>query len=129
MLLISVVVLLILSVVAGAIWYTPENRIKYLMWRGNYHKARKVIEPFLEENPHKLHLYRHLAEIYFFEKRRDKKALRVFETILRLKIPFQWKSEILPLVAKYYISQGRTDSEAIEIIERAVEKELLKLKR
>lgn len=99
------------------------------MRRGNYRKARKILEPLLADNPDRLKFYRHLAEIYYFENRKDKKALKVYETILRLNIPFQWKNEILPLVAKFYISQGRTDGDAIELIEKAVQKELSRIKK
>ncbi len=121
-------VVIVALLVIAATWVSPERKIKYLMWRGNYRKARQIIEPLLAENPERLSLYRHLAEIYYFENRKDKAALRIFEIILRLKIPFQWKNELFPVVAKYYISEGRTDSEALEIIEKAVEKELLRIK-
>jgi len=120
--------IIVLLVIVAVTWISSENKIKYLMWRGNYRKARQILEPLLAENPERLSLYRHLAEIYYFENRKDKRALRIFEIILRLKIPFQWKNEIFPLVAKYYISEGRTDSEALEIIEQAVEKELTRIK-
>jgi len=122
------IVIIVLLVIVAVTWISSENKIKYLMWRGNYRKARQILEPLLAENPERLSLYRHLAEIYYFENRKDKRALRIFEIILRLKIPFQWKNEIFPLVAKYYISEGRTDSEALEIIEQAVEKELTRIK-
>ncbi|MCH8956177.1 hypothetical protein IIA28_12805 [candidate division KSB1 bacterium] len=120
-------ILITALLVIAATWISPEYKIRYLMWRGNYHKARRIIEPLLAENPERLSLYRHLAEIYYFDNRKDKRALRIFEIILRLKIPFQWKNELFPLVAKYYISEGRTDSEALEIIEKAVEKELTRI--
>lgn len=122
------ILIIVLLVIVAVTWISSENKIKYLMWRGNYFKARQILEPLLAENPERLSLYRHLAEIYYFENRKDKRALRIFEIILRLKIPFQWRNEIYPLVAKYYISEGRTDSEALEIIERAVEKELIRIK-
>ncbi|TDJ00264.1 MAG: tetratricopeptide repeat protein [Caldithrix sp.] len=122
------ILIIVLLVIVAVTWIPSENKIKYLMWRGNYDKARKILEPLLAENPERLSLYRHLAEIYYFENRKDKRALRIFDIILRLKIPFQWRNEIYPLVAKYYISEGRTDSEALEIIERAVEKELIRIK-
>jgi len=122
------ILIIVLLVIVAVTWISSENKIKYLMWRGNYEKARKILEPLLAENPERLSLYRHLAEIYYFENRKDKRALRIFDIILRLKIPFQWRNEIYPLVAKYYISEGRTDSEALEIIERAVEKELIRIK-
>lgn len=122
------ILIIVLLVIVAVTWISSENKIKYLMWRGNYGEARQILEPLLAENPERLSLYRHLAEIYYFENRKDKRALRIFEIILRLKIPFQWRNEIYPLVAKYYISEGRTDSEALEIIEQAVEKELIRIK-
>ncbi len=122
------IVIIVLFVIVAVAWISPEYKIKYLMRRGKYRKARKMLEPLLEENPERLSLYRHLGEIYYFENRKDKRALWIFEIILRLKIPFQWKNEIFPLVAKYYISEGRTDSEALELIEKAVEKELIRVR-
>ena len=122
------IVIIVLLIIVAVTWISPERKIKYLMWRGNYRKARQMLEPLLAENPERLNLYRYLAEIYYFENRKDKRALRIFEIILRLKIPFQWKNEIFPLVAKYYISEGRTDSEALEVMEKAVEKELIRIK-
>ncbi len=122
------IVIIVLLVIVAVTWISSENKIKYLMWRGNYRKARQILEPLLAENPERLSLYRHLAEIYYFENRKDKTALRIFDIILRLKIPFQWKNEIFTLVAKYYISEGRTDSEALEIIEQAVEKEMTRIR-
>ena len=122
------IVIIVLLIIIAVTWISSENKIKYLMWRGNYRKARQILEPLLAENPERLSLYRHIAEIYYFENRKDKRALRIFEIILRLKIPFQWKNEIFPLVAKYYISEGRTDSEALEIIEQAVEKEMTRIR-
>ncbi|MFQ5822660.1 MAG: tetratricopeptide repeat protein [bacterium] len=123
------IVLLFVFLVIGIIWFTPEFRVKILLRQGKDRKARKILEYLLEQNPERINLYRKLGQIYYLENRRDKKALRVFEIIIKLKIPFQWREEILPLVAKYYVDEGRKDSEAIKLIEKAVEKEIKQLKR
>lgn len=121
---VCVVILFIL----GAVWLIPELRASYYLRRGKTRRARKIYETLLERNPERLQLYRKLGEIYYQENRQDKKALRLFEIILKLKIPFQWKDEIATLVAKYYIMEGRKDTEAIKLIEKAVDKELKQLK-
>ncbi len=123
------IVLLTLFLIVGIFWFTPELRANYFLWRGNEHKARKLFEYLLNQNPEKLNLYRKLAQIYYMGNRRDKKALKIFEIILKLKIPFEWKDEILPVIAKHYIIEGRKDSEAIKLIEKAVDKELENLNR
>jgi len=122
------VVLIGIFLVLGITWFSPEMRLKFLLWRGKERKAGKLIEHMIERNPERINLYGPLGKIYFLENRRDKKAVKVFETILQLKIPFQWREAILPIVAKYYIREGRKDSDAINVIEKAVESELDRLK-
>jgi len=114
--------------ILGAVWMIPEVRASYYLRRGKTRRARKIYETLLERNPEKLQLYRKLGEIYYLENRQDKKALRLFEIILKLKIPFQWKDDISTLVAKYYIMEGRKDTEAIKLIEKTVDKELKRMK-
>lgn len=121
------IVLLIIFLIIGVVWFTPAVKVKILLWQGKDRKARKILEYLLAQNPERINLYRQLGEIYYFENRRDKKALKIFEIIIKLKIRFQWTDEILPLVAKYYVDEGRKDSEAIKLIEKAVNKELGRL--
>jgi len=121
------IVLFILSLGAGILWFTPEYRANYWLWQGNDRKAGKLLESLIEQSPEKLHLYRKLARIYYLENRRDRRALKVFELILRFKIPFEWRDELYTLVAKHYIIEGRKDNEAIRLIERAVDKELKRM--
>lgn len=121
---IIVPILLAALFVIGLVWFSPELRGDFLLWRGQLRKARKIFEYLLEQNPEKLSLYRKLAKIYYLENRRDKKALKIFEIIIRLKIPFEWRDEILTEVAKYYIIEGRKDAEAIKLIEKAVDREI-----
>ena len=122
------IVLLLVFLVAGIIWFTPELRANFFMWRGNVRTARRIYENLLEQNPEKVHLYKRLGMIYYLENRRDRRALRVFEIILKLRIPFQWRDEIRHLVAKHYVTEGRKDAEAIRLIEKVVEKEMNRLR-
>jgi tetratricopeptide (TPR) repeat protein len=122
------IVLLVLFLAGGVIWFSPELRGDFWLWRGEMKKARKIFEFLLEQSPEKLSLYRKLGKIYYLENRRDKKALRIFEIIIRLKIPFEWRDEILSDVAKYYIIEGRKDAEAIKLIEKAVDREIKQLR-
>jgi tetratricopeptide (TPR) repeat protein len=108
----------------GVVWFSPELRGDFFLWRGQLRRARKIFEYLIEQNPEKISLYRKLAKIYYLENRRDKKALKIFEIIIRLKIPFEWRDEILTDVAKYYIIEGRKDAEAIKLIEKAVDREI-----
>jgi len=114
--------------VIGIIWFTPEFRLKFFLWRGSDRRATRLLEHLVSKNPERIALYTPLARIYYFENRRDKKALKIFETVLQLRLPFQWVDEILPIIAKYYIREGRKDSDAIRLIEKAVQSELDKLK-
>ncbi len=118
---------ILICLAAGLILFTPEVRANLLIWRGHERKARYLLETLLEQNPEKLGLYVKLARIYYLENRRDKKAIKAFELILRLRIPFEWRDELYKIIAKHYIIEGRKDSEAIRIIEKAVDKELKRL--
>ena len=119
---------LLICITLGVVLITPEVKANLLIWRGRESKARHLLEMLVEQNPEKLSLYRKLARIYFLENRRDKKAIKVFELILKLKIPFEWREELYKIIAKNYNIEGRKDSEAIRVIEKAVDNELKKLK-
>lgn len=122
------IVLLVSSLIFGIIWLSPELRASIWLWRGNDRKAGRILESLVQQSPEKLQVYRKLAKIYYLENRRDRRAMKVFELILRFKIPFEWRDELYTLVAKHYIIEGRKDAEAIKLIERAVDKELKRMK-
>lgn len=128
LLIIVPVFLLVLFLVFGVVWFTPEFKANFLIWQGNDRKARRLLESLLDQNPEKLSLYRKLAKIYYLENRRDKRAMRVFELIVKLKIPFEWRDELYTIVAKHYIVEGRKDSEAIKLIEKAVDREIQRMR-
>ncbi len=127
MVVVVAVLLAVVALVVVVVSLSPELRANYLFWRGQNRKARKIYEALLERHPEKLNLYRKLGKIYYLENRRDKKALKIFELIIRLKIPFEYRDDIMLDVAKYYIIEGRKDTEAIKLIERAVDKEIKRL--
>lgn len=122
------IIFLVIFLALGVVWFSPELRGNYWLWRGQMKKARKIFEMLIDQNPARMNLYRKLGKIYYLENRRDKRALKIFEIILRLKIPFEWKDEILTEVAKFYIIEGRKDAEAIKLIEKAVDREIKQLR-
>lgn len=117
-------ILLFIFLSAVLIWFSPDLRVNYLLWRGHDKKARLLIESILEQNPDRLNLYNKLAKVYYLENRRDKKALRLYEMILKLKVPFEWRDELYTIVAKHYVMEGRKDTDAIRTIEKAIDKEI-----
>ncbi len=121
----------LISIVAifGIVLFTPEQRANLLIWRGKSARARNLLESLLQQNPEKMQLYRKLARIYYLENRRDRKAVKIFEFIVKFKIPFEWRDELYTVIAKHYIVEGRKDTEAIRLIEKAVNKELKRLKQ
>ena len=121
-------ILIFLFLVFGFVWFSPDLRVRYLLWRGNDKKARMIIESMLDQNPERLNLYQKLAKIYYLENRRDKKALKIFELIIKFKLPFDWRDELYTIVAKYYVMEGRKDTEAIRLIEKAIDKELKQMR-
>ncbi len=121
-------ILLMMSLVFGLMWFSPELRANFWIWRGNDRKAGQLFESLIAQDPARLHLYPKLARIYYLENRRDKRALRTFELILRYKVPFEWRDELYTVVAKHYIIEGRKDTDAIRFIERAVDKELKRMR-
>lgn len=123
------VLLMLVFLILGLIWFTPEFRANILFWQGKREEARKIYECILRENPEKVGLYRKLAQIYCMQDRCDRKAIKVFEIILKLKVRFQWEDQIVPAVARHYIAEGRKDSEAIRLMEKAVKIELERVRK
>ena len=121
--------LLAFFLVLGVVRFSPELRANYLYWRGYGRKARKLFETLLDESPEKANLYRKLAAIYYQEQRRDHRAYRIYEMVLKLKLPFEWRHEIRLELAHHYINQGRRDPEAIRLIEKALNHQLKALRR
>ncbi|HEX9653347.1 MAG TPA: tetratricopeptide repeat protein, partial [bacterium] len=121
------VVLLIFS--SGVIFvFTPTMRARFNLLQGKYDRAAALYEGMLQKNPGKIKLYPFLANIYLLEKRRDERALKVYETILRLNILTNKREEITSILANHYLNQGRTDMSAIQIMEKELDSKMRRMK-
>jgi tetratricopeptide (TPR) repeat protein len=109
--------------------HLPALRARRAARRGDIEAACQIYLSLLEENPEKIKYYRILGELYYRQQRTDEQAMRIYEIIVRLNIPFQWRDEILPWVAEHYLKEGRKDSEALAVIETAVQSKLKKINR
>lgn len=107
--------------------HLPALRAQRAMRRGDIETACEIYRSQLEENPEKIKYYRLLGELYYQQQRTDAEAMRIYEIILRLNIPFRWREDILPWVAEHYLKEGRKDAEALALIETAVQTKLRKL--
>lgn len=117
-------------IVTGIVWMQlPRLRARRALRRGDVEAACRVYQGLLQENPEKIKYYRILGELYYQQGRKDVQAMHIYEIILHLNIPFKWREEVLPLVAEHYLNEGRRDSEALAVIESAVQSKLNKIKR
>ena len=82
----------------------------------------------MSKHTEKLRIYQILANIYLFDNRKDEQALEVFEMILRLNLFPERNQEINSIVAKHYLSKGRSDAIAIEVMEKELNTKIMKIK-
>ena len=115
--------LLVLPVV-GLFLFSPTVRARYYILRGNYAGAAQIYEKLLEKNPGRLKLYSVLADLYLLLGRRDEKALNLFKTIMRLNLNTPKQNEINAVLTQNYLQEGKTDDDAIQILEAALKKEI-----
>ncbi len=127
LLLIGATLSLFILPVAGILAFSPTTRARMYLLQGNYTKAAMVYEAVLEKKPERVKLYLPLANIYLLENRHDIVAIRIFEMILKLNILMPRRNEINSIVANHYLNQGRTDSNAIAIMERELSNKISKL--
>jgi tetratricopeptide (TPR) repeat protein len=113
--------------VFGILLVSPATRARLYLMQGSYSKAAKIYEKLLLKNPGKIKYYPLLANIYLLENRRDKAALKVFETILKLNIYTKKREEINSIMANHYLTQGKTDASAIQTMERELNSKMKKL--
>lgn len=108
--------------------FSPVIRARIHLLRGQYDRAAAIYEKILTKKPGKIKLYSTLANIYLLENRRDERALKVFETIIRLNILTNKREEINSILANHYLNLGRTDMSAIKILEKELDTKMRKLK-
>lgn len=115
--------------VLGLIVFSPASRARYHVLRNNYSTAAAIYERILQRHPERTKLYPALANVYFLLGRRDVQALKVYKTILQLNLSTQNRERINAIVAEHYLTEGRTDSDAIEVLENALKNEQNKFQR
>ncbi len=120
---------LLLLPVFGFVMLSPTTRARYNLLRNNYAGAAEIYERILARHPERTKLYPALANLYFLLGRRDPQALKVYKTILQLNLVMQNREGINAIVAEHYLTEGRTDSDVIEVLENALKTEQTKSRR
>ncbi len=113
----------------GIVILSPTARARFHVLRGNYAAGVRIYEKILARHPQRVKLYLPLANLYLLLGRRDEAALKIFKTILLLNLATQNRDEISTIVAQNYLTEGRTDSDAIEVLEGALQAEQRRLRR
>ncbi len=104
--------------------FSPVARAKLYTMRGNYHAAALIYEKAMERNPGNLKLYAALANLYLLSGREDIEAMKIYKTVLKLKLETRRFAEINTIVTNSYLGAGKPDNEAILVLEDALKKEM-----
>jgi len=118
----AIVALMVLPLL-GFIVFSSTVRAHFYFWRGDYAAAAEIYEKLLVRYPQRAKLYVALANIYFLMGRSDERAMRVYKMVLQLNLATRNREEINSLVAQRYLTEGRTDTDAIEVLEDALKVE------
>ncbi len=119
----GVLAALIVVPLAGAFMLSPAARARLHLWRGDYAAATKVYENYLARHPERLKFYPVLANLYLLQSRRDEYAMKIYKAILHFNLATPHREELSVIVAQKYLTEGRTDSDAIEVLEHALQVE------
>lgn len=122
--LVGVVLSAVILLGVGVLVFSPAARARLYLWQGKPRKSAALVEKALLRNPTHHKLYALLAHIYLTENRRDDRAIRVFEKVLRLQVPTRHTTTITSILADHYLTQGRVDDDAIQILERELDSRL-----
>lgn len=117
------VALLVLPVI-GFFALSPSGRAQLHLLRGNYAAAAQVYEKALARHPERIKLYPPLGRIYLVLGRRDGQAIKIYKMILQLQLDVERHAEINTIVAQNFLTEGRTDADAIHVLEQALKVEL-----
>ena len=120
--LLAVVVLL----TAGVIGLSPLARARFHLWRGNDKAAVQIYERLLAKNPRRVKLYVSLANVYLRLGSADYSAMKAYRVVLQLNLSTHHREKITSIVAQKFLTEGRTDTDAIEVLENALKAELQK---
>ena len=119
----GVLAALVLLPLIGAVVFSPAARARLHLMRGDYVAATQIYEHLLARHPDRVKLYPTLANIYLFMGRRDDSAVKVYKMVLQLHLTTNKRDEMSAIVAQKYLIEGRTDSDAIEVLESALKAE------
>jgi len=115
------IVTTLLAVIAlGIVVFSPVARARYRLWRNDPGAAALIYEKLLEQHPQRVQYYPNLAEIYLLQGRTDEHALKIYKTVVQLKLPFRNRDELNNIIAQKFLVEGRMDLEAIEVLENAL---------
>jgi tetratricopeptide (TPR) repeat protein len=106
----------------------PRMLGNFYFKRQQFNKAATVFEKIWRRNTGDPENNARLAEIYFRQKREDLQAIHVYESVILNDLNTPIKSEISTIVAYHYLSNGNTDAEKIEILEKVMHREINKIK-
>jgi predicted Zn-dependent protease len=115
---------LIVLAALGLIGFSPAARARLHLLRGNPADAAQIYEKMLQRHPERVKLYLPLANIYLNLGKRDERAMRAYKMILQLNLATRHREEINTIVAQRYLTEGRMDADAIEVLENALQAEL-----
>jgi tetratricopeptide (TPR) repeat protein len=122
----GVIVAVVMLPLIGMIAFSKSTRARLHLLRGNLTAAAQLYEQILARHPERVKLYPILANLYLLIQRQDEQAMKIYKAVLNLNIATQRREEINALVAQKYLTEGRTDSDAIEVLENALKSERLK---
>ncbi len=111
----------------GFVMLSPTVKARFYLLKGDYSAAAKIYEKVLARNPQRVRLYPALANLYLLMGRHDENALKVYKTILQLNLTTNNRDEITATVGQHYLSEGRTDSDALDVLENLLKTEHRKL--
>jgi tetratricopeptide (TPR) repeat protein len=122
----GMIVAVVMLPLIGMIVFSKSTRARLHLLRGNLTAAAQLYEQILARHPQRVKLYPILANLYLLIQRHDEQAMKIYKAVLNLNIATQRRDEINALVAQKYLTEGRTDSDAIEVLENALKSERLK---
>ncbi len=124
--LLGVLMALLGLVMLALIAFSARFRARICIWRDDYDTAVRIYERELERHPQKIKLNSALADLYLLLGRHDDMAMHVYKTVLRLNLKTAYREKINGIVAQQLLAEGRTDADAIEILEKELNSELLR---
>jgi len=107
----------------GFFAFSALGRARLHLLRGNYAAAAQIYESVLKRHPGRVKLYPLLAKIYLFMGRRDQEAMKIYKMLLQLKLSARHRDEINAIVAQSYLTEGRADADAVEVLEHELKLE------